>query len=294
MESLRSISIIIPVKNEEKRVENCIQRILASCNEKHWDFDLIFVVDNTTDKTISILNRYIGTANLQIIQVPSRLGKGGSIKYAALNHTIKDYLAYMDVDLAAGPDELEKLLTYVDDNDVVIGSRLLHDDSVEISRPIYRTILSHLYSRTFRFLFRMSIRDPQCGLKLFRKVVIPKLLDKVIVKDFAFDTDLVVNAYAQKLRIKEVPINWIEGKYSSVSIIRDIKLMGLDLLSIWFRYHILWKEDRPTYPQKKGSIYGRILFGLLSLNGEIKNRNLEASQVSNQLHKLSTSSKIAR
>ena len=275
MESVRttSISIIIPIINEEKRLESCIRRIVSFCKDKEWDFDVIFAEDGSSDNSASIVNRYIlSDHRIKMVNSPTRQGKGGAIISTALNFPIKECVAYMDVDLAADPCELEKLIGYLEHNDIVLGSRLLSDDSVKISRPFYRAVLSHVYSRLFRTLFRNSIHDPQCGLKVFRRDIVPKLLENITVKGFGFDTQIIVTAYAQGLRVKEVPVNWTHGKFSKLSV-RHIKSMGLDLFSIWYNFHLLWKQSKACYPQKKGSAYGRMLFSLLSLSDEIKERN---------------------
>jgi glycosyltransferase involved in cell wall biosynthesis len=275
----RSISIIIPITNEEKRVESCIRRILSFCKEKEWDFEIIFAEDGSTDKSASIVNRYIlSDHRIKMVNTPTRQGKGGAIISTALNIPVKDCIAYMDVDLAADPCELEKLIGYLEHSDIVLGSRLLSDDSVKIRRPFYRSVLSHVYSRLFRTLFRNSIHDPQCGLKVFRRDIVPKLLENVTVKGFAFDTQLIVTAYSQGLRVKEVPVNWTHGKFSKISL-HHIKSMGLDLFSIWYNFHLLWKQSKACYPQKRGSAYGRILFSLLSLSDEIKERNSIYSKI---------------
>jgi len=268
-----SISIIIPITNEEKRVESCVRRILSFCKEKEWDFEIIFAEDGSTDKSASIVNRYIlSDHRIKMVNTPTRQGKGGAIISTALNIPVKDCIAYTDVDLAADPCELEKLIGYLEHNDIVLGSRLLSDDSVKIRRPFYRSVLSHVYSRLFRTLFRNSIHDPQCGLKVFRRDIVPKLLENVTVKGFAFDTQLIVTAYSQGLSVKEVPVNWNHGKFSKISL-HHIKSMGLDLFSIWYNFHLLWKQSKACYPQKRGSAYGRMLFWLLSLSDEIKERN---------------------
>ena len=247
--------------------------MLCFCKEREWDFDLIFAEDGSTDNSASIVNRYITYDDrIKMVNTPTRQGKGGAIISAALNFPIKECVAYMDVDLAADPCELEKLIGYLEHNDIVLGSRLLSDDSVKIRRPFYRAVLSHFYSRLFRTLFRNSIHDPQCGLKVFRREIVPKLVENITVKGFAFDTQLIVTAFTQGLRVKEVPVNWTHGKFSKISV-RHIKSMGLDLFSIWYNFHLLWKQSKACYPQKKGSAYGSILFLLLSLSDEIKERN---------------------
>ena len=271
-----SITIILPVYNEEKRIEKNIERLLSYCKEKEWDFELIYVEDGSNDNTCSIVNGFaLSESRIKLLSLPTRLGKGGSIKSAALSHPTKEYLAYMDADLAAEPPELERLLNNIEDCDVVIGSRILHGNLMSIKRPYYRSILSHLYSRLFRILFRIPVLDPQCGLKLFRRRIVKKLFEAIITPDFAFDTDLIVTASSQDLRIKEVPINWTHGTCSKVHILREIKSMGIDLLSIWYNFHLLWRQHKTTYPQKRGSICGRLLFVLLSFDNKIKKRHLE-------------------
>ena len=84
----------------------------------------------------------------------------------------------MDADLATDPSEFEKLIDEIVNNDIVIGSRIIRGTLPPIKRPFYRTIFSHSYSKFFRMLFRIQIYDPQCGFKLFRKEVIPKLFSK--------------------------------------------------------------------------------------------------------------------
>jgi glycosyltransferase involved in cell wall biosynthesis len=282
--SAASISLILPVFNEERVIEKSIKRLLAYLKGKGWDFELIFVEDGCTDNTISIVDRYgLNESCIKIINIPHRLGKGGSIKFAALNCTLKDYVAYMDSDLAADPSELEKLLNNIEDHDVVLGSRILRGNLPPIQRPVYRTVFSNLYSKLFRVLFRIPIYDPQCGLKLFRREIISKLLTNVTVLGFAFDTDLIVEAYAQDLRVKEVPINWAHGKFSTVRVFDEIREMGLDVLSIWHSCHLLWKQNKKVYPQKKGSIAGQILFTMLSLSNEIKKRPTKYPEIKSPL-----------
>jgi len=272
-----SISIILPVYNEERRIRKSIERLLEYFKGTGWDFELIFVDDKSEDNTSLILNEYrLKEKNLEILIPPVHLGKGGSIIFAAFTykHTSKDYVAFMDSDLAADPSELERLLEYVQDYDIVIGSRILRGELDPIKRPLQRSILSHLYSKLFRTLFRMPIQDPQCGFKLLKKGIIPKLFREIAITDFAFDTDLIVTAFSQSLLIKEVPINWAHGKFSKLDIAFEIQKMGIDLFSIWYHFHVLWQRGKISYPQKKGSIYGRFLFALLSQTNKIKERSV--------------------
>jgi glycosyltransferase involved in cell wall biosynthesis len=144
----------------------------------------------------------------------------------------KDYLAYMDVDLSADPSEFNRLLFHAQDCDLVIGSRILRGNLAPVRRPISRALFSHMYSASFRLLFNSSIRDPQCGFKIFRREFAETLFKKVKTDGFAFDTEVVARAIKLGGRIKEVPIVWRHEVYSKISIPQQVVLMGKDLLSI--------------------------------------------------------------
>ena len=91
-----SITIIVPVYNEEKRIEKNIEKLVAYCKEKEWDFELIFVEDGSNDKTCSIVNGFsLSESRIKLLSLPRRLGKGGSIISAGLSHPTKEYVAYM-------------------------------------------------------------------------------------------------------------------------------------------------------------------------------------------------------
>lgn len=271
--SCPSISIIIPVYNEENRVGKSLERILKSCLQSKWDFEIIFVEDGSTDRTIEIIRRSeLQESRIKLVSVPTHVGKGGSIKAAALTSASKEVIAYMDIDLSADPSELSQLLEYIHDHEVVIGSRILRGHLPRIRRPLYRSLLSLAYSRFFRYLFRIPIYDPQCGFKMFRREVIPHLFNEIGTDGFAFDSEVIVKASSLNYRVKEVPINWRHGKFSTLNVIHEIASMGSDILLVWYDYHQLWRSDETTYPQKRGSFYGQILFSLLSLNPQFKQK----------------------
>jgi dolichyl-phosphate beta-glucosyltransferase len=268
-----SISVIVPVYNEENRINACLQRLRSYCINKSWDFEIIVVEDGSSDNTTKIVKKYKSLdSRISLLSLPARLGKGGSIAAAALLSSSKEYMAYLDADLAADPSELDRMVPYLGDHDIVIGSRILRDNLPRIKRPFHRALFSQLYSRIFRILFRMPIYDAQCGIKLFRSIILPELLRKTTISGFAFDTDLIVTAYSLGMSIKEIPVNWVHGKSSTVNVLTEIRSMGLDLLSIWYKWHLRWEQGKVCYPQKKGSIFGRCLFGLLSHIDGVKNR----------------------
>jgi glycosyltransferase involved in cell wall biosynthesis len=227
-----SISIIIPAYNEELRIEKGLIRTISFCNFAEWDYEIIIAAEGSKDKTVQVIQERVSDIyQVKVITGEKRLGKGGSIKNAT-RFASKDFLAYMDADLSADPSEFSRLLVHAQDCDIVIGSRILRGDLSPVRRPISRALFSHLYSASFRLLFGSSIRDPQCGFKIFRREFAETLFKYVKTNGFAFDTEVLARAIKLGGRIKEVPIVWRHEVYSKINIPEQVILMGRDLLSI--------------------------------------------------------------
>jgi glycosyltransferase involved in cell wall biosynthesis len=247
-----SISIIIPVFNEEKRIAKCIRRTVDYLeNHTDWDFEIVVANDASNDKTADILESLSRLSNsIKILSWATRVGKGLSIKKAAYCCN-KQYIAYMDVDLAADPGEFERLIKFIGDYDIVIGSRLIRDGLPSIERPVHRTFLSYSYSFLFRALFRVPIADPQCGFKLFKKEALLNLCHHINNNAYVFDSELVVKARLLGYRVKEVPINWRHMAGSKISPLNQIISMGKDLISLWYNTYAHRSELRRTTEGQK-------------------------------------------
>ena len=237
-EENHSISIIIPIYNEEKRIAKCIQRTVDYLeNHTNWDFEIIVANDASNDKTADILESLSRLSNsIRILSWATRVGKGLSIKKAAYSCS-KQYIAYMDVDLAADPCEFERLIKFISDYDIVIGSRLIRDGLPSIDRPMYRSFLSYSYSFLFRALFRVPISDPQCGFKLFKKEALLDLCNHIYNNAYVFDSELLVKARILGYRVREVPINWRHIGGSKIHAANQIIAMGGDMFSLWYNMH---------------------------------------------------------
>jgi glycosyltransferase involved in cell wall biosynthesis len=260
-----SISIIIPAFNEEERLPACLEKTLKFCKESEWDAEIIIAEDGSTDNTVKIVQEFQkNNTEIKLISFKDRLGKGKSIKNAILQGT-KKFVGFMDADLSADPSEFKRLIEKMPNFDIAIGSRLLRDGLPPIKRPWTRTVSSLLYSKFFRVLFRNPVIDPQCGFKLFRREVIPTIFNEIKTTGFAFDSEIVVKAYSLGLKIVEVPIIWSHDNASKVTIRKQVFEMGGSLLTIWYEAHILWLDHKRVYPQKKGTLIGKILFKILSM-----------------------------
>jgi hypothetical protein len=93
-----------------------------------------------------------------------------------------------------------------------------------------------------------------------------------MIADFAFDSDLIGAACSLNLNIKEVRINWILSP-SNLPVASEIGSMGIDILSIWYRFHLSCRQYISIYLHEGGNSYRRLHFILLSLTSKIDKRS---------------------
>ena len=139
-----------------------------------------------------------------------------------------DIVAYMDVDLSTDLAALNPLVNSIaeQDFDIAIGSRLVKGARVE-RRPLKREITSRGYSFLFRAMFLTGFRDAQCGFKALSRRAVDELVPLIKNNRWFFDTELLLLAEANGLRIREIPVHWTDDPDTRVKIlgtaIEDVK-----------------------------------------------------------------------
>jgi len=146
-------------------------------------------------------------------------GRGGALK-AAWAGSDAEVLAYMDVDLSTGLNALAPLVAPLlsGHSDLAIGTRLAR--GARVTRGVKREVISRGYNLLLRAALRASFSDAQCGFKAIRADRARKLLPLVTDTGWFFDTELLVLAQRARLRIHEVPVDWIDDPDTRVDILR--------------------------------------------------------------------------
>lgn len=103
-------------------------------------------------------------------------------------------------------------------SDVAIGTRL-HRGS-QVVRGARRELVSRSYNRLLRVRLGARFSDAQCGFKAMRTSVARRLLPAVRDDSWFLDTELLMLAQREGLRIHEVPVDWIDDPDSRVDVVR--------------------------------------------------------------------------
>jgi len=113
-------------------------------------------------------------------------------------------------------------------SDVAIGTRLGRGSRV--TRSPKRELISRAYNGVLRLALGARFSDAQCGFKAIRAEVAQELVPRVRDEEWFFDTELLVLAQRERLRIHEVPVDWVEDPDSRVAIVSTALA---DLRGVW-------------------------------------------------------------
>lgn len=227
------LSLVVPVFNEEKKLENTVKELLSFLR-KHFrnNFEIIISEDGSTDRTYQIaLTLSKRFSNVRIIK-NKHVGKGNAI-LRGFEHSRGKIIGFTDVDLATDLNCMPRLVEKIMNGaDIAIGSRYA-DGNKNVERNFERWFVSKAYNLMIQILFLSKIKDHQCGFKFFNKSSTIKLMRKVKNKKFVWDSELLIRAQKDGYKIAEVFVNWKEKKGGTVKIGRGSLEMLLDVLRLW-------------------------------------------------------------
>jgi glycosyltransferase involved in cell wall biosynthesis len=245
-----SLLLLIPAYNEERRIEPVL-RDYATYFEKNYPgkFQLVVVLNGCVDDTIGVVRR-VGTTHPQIsaLEFAEPIGKGGALIEGLKLAPLADLIGYVDADGATPPAAYHDLVRRSSDADCVIGSRWLPGAVLHQAQTNRRQFASRVFHRVVQLLFRMNIRDTQCGAKVLRRQAVEKIHSSLRITDMAFDINLLYALKRAGFKILEVPTEWTDKVGSKVTLGRTSLTMLLSTMRLWLVYTPLYRYLRPLRP----------------------------------------------
>jgi glycosyltransferase involved in cell wall biosynthesis len=231
------VEVVIPVHNEEKVLEPNVRLLLNYLNGEFPFRYRVVIADNaSTDATGSVAGEIARrVADVHVLRL-DRKGRGLALK-AAWSASDADVVSYMDVDLSTNLESFLPLVAPLmsGHSAVAIGTRLAHH--AHVRRRLGRELLSRGYNRIVHTMFRVGFSDAQCGFKALRADTASRLLPLVEDEGWFFDTELLLLAERNGMRIHEVPVDWIEDLDSRVDLVPTI---AGDLSGLWRVRRAFW------------------------------------------------------
>lgn len=239
------LSLIIPVFRQEKVITKSIKAILAELSLLAIPFEIIVVIDGRVDKSWEAAES-VKSPYMKVVGYETNHGKGYAVRYGMAKSS-GDIIGFMDADgdlkVRGFPMMLEHFNWY--NADIIIGSKR-HPVS-KVRYPFTRKVLSFGYQMLVKLLFGLNIRDSQVGMKLYRRHVLADVLPRLLVKQFAFDIEIlaVANHLGYK-RIYEAPIELEFSGESSITSQNFWHIIGnmlWETAAIFYRLRLLHYYD---------------------------------------------------
>jgi len=204
------LSIIIPVYNEEKTINEVINQVLkVSLN--NIKKEIIIVDDFSTDKTKEILDK-IKSDSIKIFYHQKNMGKGSAIR-TALRHATGDIILIQDADLEYNPEEYPKLISPILDKKtkVVYGTRLSYIKSYRRNMYWLHYFGNWVLTLITNLLFNARLTDMETCYKVFTKDVIENI--KLRSRRFDFEPEITAKILKTGYKIHEIPIIFQARKF---------------------------------------------------------------------------------
>ena len=238
--NLQAVEIVVPVYNEERALRPNIELLLGYLREEFpFAFGVVIADNASTDSTPVLARELEGEhSELTYLRIDAK-GRGLALRTAWLGSTA-DVVSYMDVDLSTNLTSFLPLVAPIlsGHSELAIGTRLGH--GAHIRRRLKREVLSRGYNALIHAGFRVGFSDAQCGFKAVRADVARRLVPMVADNGWFFDTELLLLAERNGMRIHEVPVDWIEDLDSRVDLGPTI---AADLQGLWRVRRSFWRGE---------------------------------------------------
>ncbi|WP_300896892.1 glycosyltransferase [uncultured Helicobacter sp.] len=246
-----TLNIIIPVLNEEKRLQKGIEETLRFL-QTHKIPHILSIVDNgSSDSTPILAQSLCKRFNSPALdsQISSRLeyirleqkGVGLSLRAAIKHNATRSnpcaFIGYMDIDLSTDLQHLcEVYERLCNGANIVVGSRLLQDSQVS-GRSKKREILSRMLNVLLQCVLKTTFSDVMCGFKFYQASIAQHLVAHCNEDtSWFYCAQILIIAEQQGIKIEEIPVKWDdEPTHSKVKILSLSRIYLYQIWQLWLK-----------------------------------------------------------
>jgi len=193
------ISVIVPVYNEDEIIERVITNLKRVMRNAKYRYEIVVVNDGSTDRSGEILKNIKG---IRIINHQENKGYGASLK-SGIKESKGKWNLIMDADGTYAPEDIPKILRYMDEYDMVVGARI--GEKVDI--PLTRRPIKYFFNRFASYLAGSEIPDLNSGLRIFKRDIVMRYW-KLFPDRFSFTSTLTMLSMTNDHKVKFVPISY--------------------------------------------------------------------------------------
>lgn len=232
----RTLSVVIPAKDEEDCIEDTVTRLVRTLREARIPHEILVVDDGDNEATAEKVARLAAlNPNIRLIRNRERHGFGLAVR-KGLQHFTGDYAAIFMADASDSPDDLVRYYRLIEEGyDCVFGSRFISGGKT-IDYPWQKLVLNRLANWFIKVLFRLPYNDITNAFKCYRREVIEHM-QPLISPHFNLTVEMPLKAIVRGFSYRVTPITWT-NRQTGISKLK-IKEMGSRYLFIVL---YLWLE----------------------------------------------------
>jgi len=239
-----SVSLVVPVFNEEKVLRELVRRCLDVCEGLAVPFEVVLVDDGSSDDSPKIISAAAERSEGAVVGVLLNRNYGQhAAVMAGFAEARGDIVVTLDADLQNPPEEVPKLVRKIEEGFDVVGTvRTPRQDT------LFRRVASRLVNRAARKATGVMMHDSGCMLRAYRRHVVDAMLQCHERSTFI---PVLANSFARnaaEIEVRHADRSHGDSKYSLWSLIN----LQFDLLT-----------SMTTFPLRLLSILG----GLISVAG---------------------------
>ena len=225
---MKSISFIVPMYNEQKRIKNTVQ-YFNKFLRFHPNDEVIFVNDGSTDHTISEIYKYRRfPKRMRVYSYEHNIGKWYAL-FMGNFLAKKQYCVMVDADLSIDPEIVDDIRRFLRPDVLVIGNRY---GKFVSEVPIRRFVVSRIFNFLVRFFLRLPYRDSQAPFKVWKRGgIFDGVFYTMLEEGFAGDIEFIKLAQMEGVKIIELDVFYEFAEGSSINILKH----GFEMFKAIFR-----------------------------------------------------------
>ena len=238
------LSIVIPVYNEQNKIEHDIFEADAYLTSEGITGEIIIVDDGSTDETSAIAENAAERIQTHCIVERSEenQGKGHAVRTGILKSR-GEYVLFADSGVCVPFTDTKIGIDLIGSGQcqIACGSRRLSGGHILRPQSFYRRICSKLFHWFLIHDFKKlcNLADTQCGFKVYRGDVARELYAQSSVDGFVFDIEVILLAMSSGYTIREFGVNWTCDPDSRLKPAHEAIRVFMDLIRLKRRFNQL-------------------------------------------------------
>ena len=204
-----TLSVVLPVFNDEKEIPETLRRICAFLSLKDHRWEIIVSDNGSTDSTQKSVSAFSKANPRHAIKLVNAAG-GSAAGQGVLGATGR-YVLLTEVGLATPIKEVDKLVQALEKGaDIAVGSRAVHAKDCDVRQNPLGRVREFFLNSLVRLVLLPHVRDPRCRFKCFKNDVARRLFTRQRADADLSGIEALYRASKEGFRVVEVPVMWSE------------------------------------------------------------------------------------